>query len=71
MEYKGYTIAITKGHGKNGKGLKKTTSVEVRERGYSGYFIKKRYTIKVGDKQQEQNAFEKAKEYIDNVLLKT
>lgn len=71
MEYKGYTIIESSGHGKVVKGMKKTSSIQIRQEGTPGYYLLlNQITFPVNDVQKKEQAFEKAKKYIDKKLIK-
>lgn len=70
IEYKGFTIANTKGHGKNISGARKTMSIEIREEaGPDGYLVKKHFSVPVNDEVKIKAAIEKCKKLIDEGLI--
>lgn len=71
MTYKGYEIADSRGGGKAGKGCNKTATVQVREPFNSThYLLKKQIRYKVGDPTSRFRAIQKAREFIDNLVVK-
>jgi hypothetical protein len=70
MDYKGYIIAQSKGHGKSVKGTKETASIQVQD--YNavtvGFLILKHFSFKVNNKDREEKAIEKAKKFIDDLI---
>lgn len=67
MEYKGYAITESQGHGKAGKGCKKTSTIQVTLPSGNGYLVKKQFGYPINDLTKKQEAIEKAKKYIDNL----
>jgi hypothetical protein len=67
MRYKGYDIAQSEGHGKAGKGRKKTATIQVREPAKDGYFVRKQYRFIIGLPAQRSEAITKAMAFIDRL----
>lgn len=69
QQYKGFTIAISKGHGKAVKGTKSTATIQVQDHNTikDGYLLLKQISFPVGDSEKKQKAIDKAKEYIDTL----
>lgn len=59
-----YQIWESDGHGKNGKGLKKTSGIQVREYISDGYLLLANYSFPVGDIAKRNAAIAKARDYI-------
>lgn len=65
IDYKGFVITNTKGHGKNGKGNRKTMSIEIREEAGEGYLVKKHFSVPIHDTDKINAAILKCKKLID------
>lgn len=65
MKYKGYNIVESSGHGKACKGLKKSSSIQVRESLPDGYLLKKQFRFTIGDSGGWARAINAAQEYVD------
>jgi hypothetical protein len=70
MDYKGYIIAQSKGHGKSVKGTKEIASIQVQDHNTVrfGYLILKYFSFKVNDNDRKEKAIEKAKKFIDDLI---
>ena len=65
-DYKDKTIYESDGHGKAVKGVKITSSIQVRDYIRAGeYLLLKSISFKVGDSKARTSAIEKARAYID------
>lgn len=72
MEYKGYRIGQSVGHGKNVSGNKKTATMRVIEDLGTGFMIRKQFSFLMGNNEARQKAIYKCKKWIDdNLTLKT
>jgi hypothetical protein len=65
MEYKGYTIRESQGHGKAGKGRKYRSSVQVMEKSGNGYLLLKAFPYIYQSSIERAEAVIKAKKFID------
>lgn len=68
MKYKGYIIYETKSGGKAGKLYNKYASIQVREPFGEGYLMKKNFLYQKNASFEKENAIEKAKFFIDNLI---
>jgi len=68
MEYKGYKIEVSKGHGKNVKGNKKTETMRVLEDLGNGMLIKKQFSYSVNNLEKQNLAIKKCKMFIDTMV---
>lgn len=71
MNYKGYEIVESTGHGKNVKGYKKTSTIQVREPCPTGlgYYLKAQIRFTVGEDEEKKQAIQKAKSKVDALLI--
>ena len=70
FKHLGYTVLYSNSTGgKAGKGLNKTSTLQVIEKIPPGYFIKKQFRFTVGNKESENKAIEKAKIFIKKNLV--
>jgi hypothetical protein len=71
MTYKGYEIRESSGGGKAGRGCNKTGTIQVREPLQPPYYLlKKQIRFKVSDPTSRFRAVQKAREHIDNLVVK-
>lgn len=71
MKYKGYDIVPSSGGGKAGNGYNKTGTIQVRERFNSdSYLLKKQIRYKIGDPTSKFQAIQKARAFIDDLVVK-
>lgn len=71
MKYKGYEIWSSVGGGKAGKGHNVTATIQVREwLQPPNYLLKKQIRYKVNDHQSMLKAIDKAKKFIDELVIK-
>jgi len=71
MNYRGFQINESQGHGKTGKGLKKTATIRVEDHSIkSGYLIKKQFRFKVGHTESRMRARQKAFLWVEGFHLK-
>lgn len=69
MRYKGFEIIESSRHGQAGKGLKKTSSIQIREHlTKKGYLLRKQISFPVRDNIKREKAINKAKKYVDQIL---
>lgn len=69
MDYKGYKIEQSKGHGQSVKGNKKTATMRVIDDLGNAFLIKKQHSFPVNDTDKREKAIEKCIKYIDDNLL--
>lgn len=70
MDYKGFYIVESARHGKACKGLKKTSSIQIRN-SYDldgSYILMKQIRFIIGDQKSKERAIVKAKEFIDKLI---
>ena len=71
FEYKVVKIQESKGHGKAGKGLKKTSTIQVVEVLNEGFLLMKQFRFKVEDSASRLRAEEYAEEYVKELICES
>lgn len=68
MKYRGYEIAGSRGHGKNTKGNKRTSTIQVHQSLRDGYILLKEFRFSAASISAQNEAVSKAKAHVDGLI---